>query len=327
MIPRVSVIIATYNRAHLLKTAIDSVLGQTYSDHEVIVADDGSTDGTAELVRCYGNRVRYLYQENQGKSVMLNNALKIAAGEWIAFLDSDDYWLPEKLEWQFHAIEKLKQQQCGACFTDGQFVNNPHMDTTLFRFYGRKYDQLIGTLPHPVRTLADSSAGVSVVTLLCRADLLRETGGFDPELRFTEDYDFVFRLALVTTYCYVNIPLAIIDRTQAAVRHNGVSAIWDRVDFRLDCEQRRYEKWLKLSVEFPSDVRTIILRHLRAIHSGRANLFLAQREYELAQRELSIAAKYQLTPNLVAKWILSRVSPSIARGLVLMRKGFSTEAF
>lgn len=325
MTPRVSVIIATYNRAHLLHTAIDSVLGQTFTDYEVIVADDGSSDGTAELVRGYGDRVRYLYQGNQGKSVMLNNALTIAAGEWIALLDSDDYWLPEKLEWQFRAIEQCKE--CGACFTDGQFVNNPHMDTTLFRFYGRKYDETIGALPNPVQTLAESSAGVSVVTVLCRAELARQVGGFDPQLRFTEDYDFVFRLALVTNYCYVNIPLAIIDRTRAAERHVGVSSIWDRVDFRLDCEQRRYEKWLQLSTELSSDVRKTIRRHLRAVHSGRANWLLAQQEYEQAQRELTVAAKYQLTPNLAVKWILSRISPRAARGLVMRRKGFSPEVF
>jgi len=327
MNPRVSVIIATYNRAHLLKTAIDSVLTQTYTDYEVIVADDGSSDGTEELVRSYGDRVRYLYQENQGKSVMLNKALTKAAGEWIAFLDSDDYWLPEKLEWQFRSIEQFKEQNCGACFTNGQFVNNPHMDTTLFEFYGRTYEPTIGILPNPIRTFAESPAGVSVVTLLCRADLIRQIGGFDPGLRFTEDYDFVFRLSLVTNYCYVNLPLAIVDRTVASVRHTGVSAIWDRVDFRLDCEQRRYEKWLQLAEQLPSDVRRTILRQLRAVHSGKANLFLTKEEYEMAQRELSVAVKYQPTMNLLAKWILSRISPRIARGLVVKRGGFSPEVF
>jgi glycosyltransferase involved in cell wall biosynthesis len=327
MTPRVSVIIATYNRAHLLKTAIDSVLTQAYRDFEVIVADDGSTDGTAELVRSYGGRVRYLYQENQGKSVMLNKALAVAAGEWTAFLDSDDYWLPEKLEWQFRAIEQFKEQNCGACFTNGQFVNNPHMDTTLFEFHGRKYEQTLGILANPVRTFADSPAGVSVVTLLCRTELVRKAGGFDPKLRFTEDYDFVFRLALVTNYCYVNLPLVIVDRTVASVRHTGVSAIWDQIDFRLDCEQRRYEKWLQLTTEFPSDVRKTILQHLRAVHSAKANWFFEQQEYEMARQELSVAVNYQPTLNLVVKWILSRVSPRVARGLVLKRGGFSPEVF
>jgi glycosyltransferase involved in cell wall biosynthesis len=327
MTPRVSVIIATYNRAHLLKTAIDSVLSQNYRELEVIVADDGSTDGTAELVRSYGNQVRYLYQENQGKSVMLNKALAVAVGEWTAFLDSDDYWLPEKLEWQFLAIKQFKEHNCGACFTNGQFVNNPHMDTTLFWFYGRKYEQTLGILPNPVKTFAESPAGVSVVTLLCRTELVRKVGGFDPNLRFTEDYDFVFRLALVTNYCYVNLPLAMVDRTVASVRHTGVSAIWDRVDFRLDCEQRRYEKWLQLTAQFPSDVRKTIVQQLRAVHSGKANWFLAQQEYEMAQRELSLAVKYQATPNLLVKWILSRVSPRVVRGLVVKRGGFSPEVF
>jgi glycosyltransferase involved in cell wall biosynthesis len=327
MTPRVSVIIATYNRAHLLKTAVDSVLGQTFRDFEIIVADDGSTDATAELVRSYGDRVRYLYQENQGKSVMLNNALSITAGEWIAFLDSDDYWLPEKLERQFRAIEQFEEQGCGACFTDGRFVNNPSMDTTLFQFYGRKYSQATGVLPNPVETLAESSAGISVVTLLCRAELVRRAGGFDPQLRFTEDYDFVFRLALVTNYCYVNLPLAIIDRTSASVRHVGVSSMWDKVDFRLQSEQYRYEKWRALTAGSTSEIKRTILRHLRAVHSSWANWYLAREEYELAQRELSVAANYQLTPNLLVKWILARFSPKLAREIISRREGFGAEVF
>src|SRR5689334_21002915 len=124
--PRLSVIIATYNREPLLNTAIDSVLSQTYHDYELIIADDGSGDNSADLVTSYakngatgGERIRYFYQDNQGKSVALNRAIEQARGEWVAFLDSDDYWLPEKLERQFRALDQF-QGRCGACFTDGQ---------------------------------------------------------------------------------------------------------------------------------------------------------------------------------------------------------------
>src|SRR5208282_362554 len=146
---------------------------------------------------------------------------------------------------------------------------------TAFEFYGRHYDEPLGILRDTVRTLAQGPAGVSIVTLICRAELIQRAGGFDPELRFTEDYDFLFRLALVTGFCFVNKPLVVIDRSPAADRHSGSSAIWDQLNFRLQCEQRRYEKWMTLTTECPSYIRRILTRHLRRVHSGWANWYLS----------------------------------------------------
>jgi len=330
--PSLSVVIATYNRAPLLKVAIDSVLSQTYQDYELIVADDGSSDDTAALVASYAERgitgaqrIRYFYQENQGKSVALNNAVAQARGEWVAFLDSDDYWLAEKIERQFSAIEHF-QGRCGACFTDGQFVNNPHMDTTAFRFYGRHYDEQIGMLSEPSRLFAETPAGVSIVTLLCRTELVSKAGGFDPKLRFTEDYDFIFRLSLVTDFCFVNAPLVIIDRSAAENRHSGASAVWDKIDFRLQCEQRRYEKWMDLADKNHVNLKGILKSQLRKVHSGWANFYLANGQYDLAQEEISKAIKYEVTPGLLVKNLLARLSPRTARTLAL-RRGFDAQVF
>ena len=98
--PRVSVIIPTYNRGELLCLAIDSVLKQSYRDYEVIVVDDGSTDDTANLVRPYLDRITYIVQRNGGVAAARNNGIGAARGEFLAFLDSDDLWRPEKLETQ-----------------------------------------------------------------------------------------------------------------------------------------------------------------------------------------------------------------------------------
>ena len=95
MIP-VSVIIPTYNRSHCLGDAIDSVLAQTHKNLEIIVVDDGSTDGTKDIVRSYGWPVKYIYQTNQGVSAARNRGIKEARSEWIAFLDSDDEWHQKK---------------------------------------------------------------------------------------------------------------------------------------------------------------------------------------------------------------------------------------
>ena len=96
--PKVSVVIPTYNRAHLICETIDSILAQTYKDYEIIVVDDGSTDNTQEVLKRYGDKVRYFYQQNQGQASAWNFAVRQSSGEYIALLDSDDLWLPQKLE-------------------------------------------------------------------------------------------------------------------------------------------------------------------------------------------------------------------------------------
>ncbi len=103
--PKVSVIIPTFNCAVYLPQAIESVLGQTWQDFELIVVDDGSTDDTCQVLAPYQNRLVYLYQENQGESSARNKGIQVAQGEYLAFLDSDDLWLATKLERQITVLE------------------------------------------------------------------------------------------------------------------------------------------------------------------------------------------------------------------------------
>src|SRR5437762_8094329 len=104
MNPKVSVVIPTYNRVGKVPNAIESALAQTVCDLEVIVVDDGSSDGTGEsLQEFFGDRIRYYAQRNQGASVARNTGIAEARGQWIAFLDPDDVWEKDKLEWQFKA--------------------------------------------------------------------------------------------------------------------------------------------------------------------------------------------------------------------------------
>jgi glycosyltransferase involved in cell wall biosynthesis len=327
----VSVVIATYNRAHLLAAAVSSVEQQTYQDFDIIIADDGSTDATAELIRRYlqpshplYGRIQYFYQENQGKSAALNNALARTNSEWIAFLDSDDVWLTTKLEKQFQALARFPQS--GACFTDYTCVNNPRMDTTGFLFHNIRLEKQVGELAESAREVLESPF-VSIVTVLCRADLIRKAGAFDPGLRFTEDYDFLFRLALHGDFCFVNEPLVVVDRSPSTKRHTGVTAVWEDIEFRLSCEQYRYEQWLGLGDKLPHGLRQTIIQRLRAVHSSWANLYLERRNYVRARGAVVEAIRYQLTPNLVAKYILASLFPSTMSQLVASRRGFRTEVF
>ncbi|MFQ5483536.1 MAG: glycosyltransferase family 2 protein, partial [Nitrospinaceae bacterium] len=114
--PEVSVIIPTYNRAWSLPATVDSVLGQTFQDFELIVVDDGSTDGTESLVREMPGAVYLPLRENAGVSAARNRGMERARGRFICFLDSDDRWLPGKLEAQWHWM--VGHPDVAACYTD-----------------------------------------------------------------------------------------------------------------------------------------------------------------------------------------------------------------
>ncbi|GAH74960.1 unnamed protein product, partial [marine sediment metagenome] len=117
--PTVSVIIPTYNRAYLIGRAIQSVLNQTYQDFEIIVVDDGSTDDTEEIVRSFKDkRIGYVrHEKNKGAAAARNTGIKAAKSEYIAFQDSDDEWLPEKLEKQMKVFENAPPE-VGVVYTD-----------------------------------------------------------------------------------------------------------------------------------------------------------------------------------------------------------------
>ena len=117
--PKVSVVIPTFNRADTIGDSIKSVLEQTFKDFEVIVVDDGSTDGTESVVAAFGDsRIKYIMQDNAGACAARNNGIRHANGEYIAFQDSDDYWMPRKLERQLQNIS-LHDSKIDICILRG----------------------------------------------------------------------------------------------------------------------------------------------------------------------------------------------------------------
>jgi glycosyltransferase involved in cell wall biosynthesis len=327
--PLVSVVIPTFNRAREVKIALESVRAQTYPEFEVIVVDDGSTDGTGEALRQLiaqpggrGVPIRYFSQPNQGQSVARNKGIAEALGEWIAFLDSDDVWLPEKLEWQVRAVERFRNQ-CGACFTDARLVNHMARETTSFRDSGKGFGQDIGIDPNAVRNLAKSFYPYWVSALLARTDVVKQIGGFDPQIQFAEDHDFNFRLSLVTPFCYVNRPLVQIDRAPSPP--GSICRPWDKYEVRLRGQQCMFEKWLRLDSKLPSDVRRIVRQDLRGLHSSWTNWYLETQRYAQAREAVSRAVHYGLTPQLAIKWMLTRVAPALARKITPKAKPYSSQ--
>ena len=182
--PLISVIIPTYNRGGMLKEAIDSVLGQDYPHVELIVVDDGSSDATAELLKTYGQNLAVIRQKNRGVSAARNAGIAAASGHYIAFLDSDDLWLPRKLTRQVqffnHYPDALICQTEEIWMRNGRRVNP-----------GLRHRKLSGMIFEPSLHLCL----VSPSAVMIRRSLFRAVGLFDESLPACEDYDLWLRVS------------------------------------------------------------------------------------------------------------------------------------
>jgi glycosyltransferase involved in cell wall biosynthesis len=326
--PKFSVIIPTFNRARLVMEVIESVLAQTFPAHEIILVDDGSTDGTAGILQQFVESnskaralVRYLYQQNNGQSVALNNGIAQATGDWLAFGANDDMWRPEKLEWQARAIER-NDSTCGACFTDAQYVNNPRFTKRAFQLRGKIEanlkcpDDVIGVLEHPTEILVEHPHGVEVQTLVARKDIVRQIGGFDPKLHLVEDSDFLFRLSRVTGFCFVYRPLVDIDRN--VERTDGLTErILGQRQFALEQFEYLYEKWLRDTLQLPEEIKATIVRRLQSVQNELGSVHLIKGSFSEACHVLRDANRLGFNPKVMIKYALVRFSPQLARRLVL----------
>ena len=183
--PLVSIIIPAYNQAQYLRLSIESALAQTYPYREIIVVDDGSTDETAAIAKNYGDKIRYIYQENRGLAGARNTGIRTAKGELIGLLDSDDIWLPEYLQ----SIVSLANEhpQAVVFYSAAQC-----MDTA-----GRKLPQIVGRAgkmqDNLLGTLLKSNFLIPS-TITIRRQTLVDLNCFDPNLRSCEDWDLWLRI-------------------------------------------------------------------------------------------------------------------------------------
>ncbi|VAX09159.1 glycosyl transferase, family 2 [hydrothermal vent metagenome] len=191
----VSVIIPTHNRAHILARAIESVEKQQLAATEIIIVDDGSTDGTAALVNDIFPSCRYLWQDNQGVSSARNSGIEAADSEWLAFLDSDDEWLPGKLAAQKASLEA--NPGLYICHTEEIWIRN-----------GRRVNQMkkhaksggwIFQKCLPICAISPSS-------VIIHRSLFNEVGLFDETLPACEDYDLWLRICAFHPTLYVETP-------------------------------------------------------------------------------------------------------------------------
>jgi len=268
--PLVSAIVATYNRAQVVSQAIESILGQTYENLEVIIVDDGSTDGTVDVLKRFGNRLRILCQPNAGPSAARNRGIAAAKGEIIAFLDSDDTWLPEKIARQVallgtagngvpccvcNAILKSEDRAALRSFAnsllhpseeEGLWINAPQV--LLHRFM--LFNQIVAV----------------------RREALAKIGGFDESLRYLEDYDLALRLSLLGPFAFTNEPLVIYNHGSAgSLAHEALQKATELKESIVGIRERASE-----TVRASGRYAALRVPVRRALRTARRQLWVAR---------------------------------------------------
>ena len=194
----VSVIIPTYNRKNLLKRALHSVISQTFVPQEIIVVDDGSSDRTKDWVSERFPDVRYIYQDNSGVSSARNAGIKEAKGSWIAFLDSDDEWMPNKLEQQKRVINSF--QEAWLCHTNEIWIRNGVRVNQM-----KKHQKYGGDVFENCLDICR----ISPSSVLIKKEVFEMVGLFDESLKVCEDYDLWLRITAVLPVIFLDQPLII----------------------------------------------------------------------------------------------------------------------
>ncbi len=189
--PLISIVIPAYNRWEFLQQAVASVIAQTYTNWELVIVDDGSTDGTKEGIGAlHDKRIQVFSLPHSGNIAALRNAgVMVGCGEWVSFLDSDDVWVPEKLELQLQSL-----QQNGRSWSYGGSELMDEKGQTI-PFKTGNHLPLSGWI---TEELLINKVSAPIGSLMLKRELFEELGGFDsnPELLFREDYELVLRLSL-----------------------------------------------------------------------------------------------------------------------------------
>lgn len=197
MLPTVSVVIPTYNRARFLPAAVASVRAQTYPCAEVVIVDDGSTDETAAVVAALGDGVRYVRQANAGPAAARNRGIGEAAGELVAFLDTDDRWLPEKTARQVDVL--MREPLVALVSADMAIEDETGAVQVASNFEHRGMHALFASLggkpvPDAPRLLLKVNF-INTSAVMARRAVLQEMQGFDQRLRYGEDLELWLRIA------------------------------------------------------------------------------------------------------------------------------------
>lgn len=291
--PRLSVIIPAYNAAEFLPATIDSALAQTHPNVEVVVVDDGSTDGTRAVLDAYGDRIVGVTQANGGPAAARNHALRLATGDYVGLLDADDLWAPTRAE-RCIALLEADPTLTGALTDSWIFDDDPAAATQRW-FVDRRPE------PFPDRSeqLAASARGnFLTASVIVRSEVVDRLGGFDPAIFGAEDYDLWCRILLAGgSFALVDEPLSWYRVVAGSVSSNR-SRQW-RV--HLQVFDKHLEAWVARGCR-PARLEASSVGRVR---EGRGDRIGAYRAYRAAARDATGSVRARLLGR--AAW--ARLSP------------------
>jgi glycosyltransferase involved in cell wall biosynthesis len=292
--PRVSVIIPTYNRARLVTQTIDSVLAQTYPDFEVIVVDDGSTDNTRAVLAHYGARIKYIYQENQGQPAARNKGLLASQGEYLLLLDSDDLVLLNKLELQASFLEAWPD--FGLVYSGWQFINQ--VGEILGEVRPNKQGQLL-------KDLLLRKFNFPIHAALVRRDCFDRAGLFDESLLRGDDADMWRRIAKAG-YAFGCIEQPLI---QYRIHQDGLYSSVSPQD--IQCRFASLDKFFA-DPDLPDDIKALRAETYGVLHYETARRYYRAGKIDLGQEHLrkAIATHPPLSSN--KEWLLDWITSPVA---------------
>jgi glycosyltransferase involved in cell wall biosynthesis len=288
----VTAAIPTFNRARYLPEAIESVLAQTFADREIVVVDDGSTDETREVVERYGNRVRYVWQENGGRSAARNRCIEEARGRYVSFLDSDDRWLREKLALHVPLLEARPQVamvhgHVDAIDADGRPL--PELTTFYHRLWSAAHARGVTYARYALECRCFSSATTF------RRDVFDRVGRYDPSLAL-DDYELYLRVAL-------DAEIAFIDESVTEYRWHKGNMDPDQLTLG---QIQGAEKHLRLLADRDVPGRALARRNLHAMLARSYNVLGEQ-------REVRRHALHALRPDRLGIEMAKRIGVSFVR--------------
>lgn len=282
--PQVSVVLPAYNRAGSIRMAVDSILRQSFADFELLVVDDGSTDGTMEVLADVADpRLRLLANpRNMGVSAARNTGIRAAQAPWVAFQDSDDEWLPLKLEKQMARLAEAPSETVG-CYC-GMAILGGLEDGGRMR---------LGYVPGPGVTAVEGDIRQSLLatslastqTLIARRDALEKVGGFDEQLPALVDWDCVIRLAQLGPFAFVDEPLVLQNFSENSITRS--------LQKRLAARSRIVGKHAALYAGHPD----LLARQWISVAGD------ARRLGELEQARQALAEAAKLTPFSPRLWL------------------------
>lgn len=320
-VPLVSVLIGAYNHGAFISEAVDSALSQSYPNIEVIVVDDGSTDNTKDVLRDYGDRITYSYQQNSGPAAARNRASKMASGSLLAILDADDVWLPDKVRKQLNLLQSAPDLD----LVFSRFAAIDEAGNSLGFIYPEKIPDQLELIPVPDVDNGYVIEGALVEALLSgcfiphpsvimRRETLDAVGGYDASLGQAEDVDLWKRMALQDAhFCFLDEILLNVRKHGSNISHShATQAVWSIASKK---------KILHMVADREPRLRGLVRKSLAGNLKLLGDYLAAEGRLTEARREYWEAMRYAFRPIYPVSWAATFLGPTGHRLLKMLNHG------